>query len=113
MLLNQSKNKIVAPKLRKATGLYDRLKGLLGTTSLDESEALWINASNSAHTFFMNYPIDIVFIDRSLKVKKIYTNVRPWRLVGPVLSAYSMIEFAAGVTVKNQMEVGDQLHVGH
>ena len=112
-LVNQTKNNVIAPELQKASGLFDRMKGLLGTKSLAESQALWITFCSSIHTFFMNYSIDVVFVDRSLKVQKAFAHVRPWRLIWPVWGANSVFEFSAGAIERNRIEAGDQLHVGH
>jgi uncharacterized membrane protein (UPF0127 family) len=60
----------------------------------------------------MKFSIDCVFVDRKLRVKKIYRDVRPWRLVLPVLGASSVIEMASGTAERLKINVGDQLHVG-
>ncbi len=111
-LLNQSKNQVVTPYLEKASGLIDRMTGLLGTASLPDDKALWITSCSSIHTFFMNYPIDVVFVDRALKVRRTFANVKPWRMTLPVLGASSVFEFSAGAIARHRIEVGDQLHVG-
>lgn len=110
-LLNSSKNLILVNNLEKAESLYSRLKGLLGRPSLSSDSALWIDQCTSIHTFFMQFSIDVVFIDHSFKVKKIANDVRPWRVVGPVWGAKSVIEFAKGTVAQRQVEVGDQLNV--
>lgn len=110
-LLNSSKNLVIVNNLEKAESFFARLKGLLGQTSLNKDSALWINPCTSIHTFFMRITIDVVFIDGSLKVKKIYTNVRPWRIIWPVWGARSTIEFANGTVTKLLVEIGDQLNV--
>jgi uncharacterized protein len=85
-----------------------RNKGLLGRTSLAPGSGLWIVPCESVHTFFMKFPIDLVYIDRNKKVKKVRNNVGPWRL-SACLSAHSIIELPAGVAQTTQTRPGDQL----
>lgn len=92
--------------------MFSRMKGLLGRTHLAKEHALWLAPGNSIHTFFMKFPIDVVFVDRHLRVKKVYQQVQPGRLIWPVLGASSVFELAAGVANPDKISVGDQLHVG-
>ncbi len=59
---------------------------------------LWIVPCESVHTFFMRFSIDLVYLDRSMKVRKVRTSVPPWRISACFL-AHSVIELAPG-TIK-------------
>jgi hypothetical protein len=85
-----------------------RNKGLLGRSSLSAGEGLWIVPCESVHTFFMKFPIDLVYIDRNKKVKKVRGNVPPWRL-SACFSAHSIIELPAGTVSNTQTAPGDNL----
>ncbi|MGZ3768822.1 MAG: DUF192 domain-containing protein [Bdellovibrio sp.] len=111
-LINKATNEILIPTLEIAKTFSTRGKGLLGRTSLPEQEALWIHRCNSIHTFFMKFSIDCIFVDKNLKVKAIYENVQPWRLILPVWGASSVIELSSGAVSKKKVQVGDQLYVG-
>lgn len=91
---------------------WRRAKGLLGRASLPPGEALWIRPCNSIHTFFMKFPIDVVFTDKNLIVCKVIRDVKPGRLLAPVWKASSTFEFAAGFLDQHPIREGDQLHVG-
>lgn len=111
-LWNATKDRRLLADLRVASTAWTRLKGLLGTDSLGEDEGLWIHSCNSVHTFFMKYPIDCVFLDRSLRVKSVVENVVPGRIVWPRWGAVSVIEIRGGSARRIGVERGDQLHVG-
>lgn len=113
MKLFTATNEVYVPNLIVARSLKDRLVGLLGRSELPEGEGLWILRSPSIHTFFMRFPIDVVFVDRKMKVKAIYKNVVPWRWILPVWGADSVIELPAGTVTRKVLQVGDQLNVGH
>ena len=87
-----------------------RNKGLLGRTHLPPGAGLWIIPCESVHTFFMKFPIDLVYIDRNKRVKKVRSNVGPWRL-SSCFSAYSIIELPAGVAQCTETLPGDQLQI--
>jgi uncharacterized membrane protein (UPF0127 family) len=72
-----------------------RRKGLLGRDGLSAGEGLWILPCEAVHTFCMRFPIDLVYLDRKHQVKKVRSDVRPWRL-SACLSAHSVLELASG-----------------
>lgn len=112
MLENRTRQKRLIEDLEVARDFWSRGKGLLGRDGLAADAGLWIHHCNSIHTFFMRFAIDCVFIDKHLRVKAIYQDVRPWRLLLPVWGASSVIELASGTTSRWDIQVGDQLHVG-
>jgi uncharacterized protein len=85
-----------------------RRKGLLGRNALPAGEGLWIVPCESVHTFFMKFPIDLIYLDRNKKVKKVRNSVPPWR-VSACLSAHSIIELASGTIIMTQTRPGDAL----
>lgn len=111
MLFNKTKNQQLVQNLEVAADLWSRNKGLLGRKNLPTTEALWILRCNAIHTFFMNFAIDVAFVNRKMVVKRVMTNVKPWRATWPVFSAAHVIEFAAGTLTQEKISVGDQLHV--
>ena len=72
-----------------------RFRGLMGRRRLAAGEGLLIRPANSIHTFFMRFPIDVVFVDRHDAVVKIVPGLRPWRLAW-ARRAKSTLELRAG-----------------
>ncbi len=85
-----------------------RSKGLLGRKELAKGEALWIVPCEAVHTFGMQFAIDLVYLDRRHRIRKVRSNVAPWRL-SACLSAHSVIELAAGTIEETNAEPGDLL----
>ena len=112
-LMDASKQIILLPDFQEAKSFWARAKGLIGRTELSEDFGLWFDGANSIHTCFMKISIDCVFLDKQMRVKAIVENVKPWRLVPPIWSAKSVIEMRAGKAKALNIQVGDQLHVGH
>lgn len=107
-ILNRTRQTVLAHYVEVADHGAKRGKGLLGRNSLSLEEGLWIFPCEAVHTFGMRFPIDLVYIDRTMRVKKVRSNVRPWRL-SACLSAHSVIELATGTISRTQTSPGDRL----
>jgi uncharacterized membrane protein (UPF0127 family) len=107
-VLNLSRQTVLADCVDVADRGDTRRKGLLGRSSLSTGEGLWIVPCESVHTFGMKFPIDLVYLDRKKKVKKVRSGVPPWRL-SACLSAHSVLELASGTIHTTQTNPGDLL----
>jgi hypothetical protein len=56
----------------------------------------------------MQFPIDLVYLDRKNRIKKVRNAVGPWRL-SACLSAHSIMELPAGTIQNTQTQTGDVL----
>lgn len=108
VLRNLRTGKIVASHLEAAFNPGVRRKGLLGRSSLAAGTALILAPCRAVHTCFMRFPIDIAFVSRSGRVRKVCRNVAPWRLAGS-LRAYAVIELAAGALDRSDTQPLDSL----
>jgi uncharacterized protein len=109
-LINTRNSKVVADRLLTAFDSESRRKGLLAHGSLPHSTALIIAPTNAIHTFFMKFPIDIVFVSKAGRVLKIRSSVPAWRMTAS-LGAYAVVEMAAGSLDASDTRVGDELVV--
>ena len=105
---NVTRGTVLATRLEAAHTGPTRRKGLLGRDGLAAGEGLWISPCESVHTFFMRFPIDLVYLDRKNAVRKIRHSVPPWRL-SACLSAHSILELPAGTIGATQTQPGDTL----
>ena len=109
-VFNKSRNSVVADHLRIADTPRLRSKGLLGRDSLEHGGGLWIVPCESVHTFWMRFAIDLIYLDRALRVKKVKRCVAPWRL-SACLTAHSILELPCGAIAESQTEYGDLLEM--
>jgi uncharacterized membrane protein (UPF0127 family) len=105
---NLTRQTVLASSVEVADRGPKRSKGLLGRNGLSPEEGLWIVPCEAVHTFGMRFPIDLVYLDRDKRVKKVRSAVPPWRL-SACLSAHSIIELAAGAAIAARTIRGDQL----
>jgi uncharacterized membrane protein (UPF0127 family) len=57
----------------------------------------------------MRFPIDVVALDKTLRVVGLWPNLSPFRLSGIGLKFHSMLELPAGQIALCQIGFGDQL----
>jgi uncharacterized protein len=105
---NATRGSVLAERLEVAETAAKRNKGLLGRSGLDAGTGLWISPCESVHTFFMQFPIDLVYLDRHQRIRKLRSNVGPWR-ISACFSAHSVIELPAGRILESESRVGDVL----
>ena len=85
-----------------------RMKGLLGQRGLGEDEGLLLRPASAIHTWFMRFPIDVVFLDRELRVLRVAEGVRPWRFAS-ARGARAVLELPAGAAARSALRAGQQL----
>jgi hypothetical protein len=107
-VLNRTRGTVLASRLEVAGTGSARRKGLLGRDRLAPGEGLWIVPCESVHTFFMRFPIDLVYLDRKLRIRKLRSGVGPWRL-SACLFAHSVLELPFGVIRETKTQPGDTL----
>jgi len=107
---NITRDTQVASRVEVAGSNVKRSKGLLGRKALDHGEGMWIIPCEAIHTFFMQFPIDLIYLDRKHRVKKTRTAVPAWRL-SVCFSAHSVLELPAGTVQETRTERGDLLEI--
>jgi hypothetical protein len=110
LVRNHTRDTILADAADLADTSAKRRTGLLKHERLNPGEGLWIVPCESVHTFFMKFPIDLVYLDKQRKVRKIRHRVPAWRL-SVCLSAHSILELPAGTLDRTGTQVGDELVV--
>jgi uncharacterized protein len=108
---NRTRGSTLASNVRLADTPRSRRLGLLKHDKLEPGEGLWIYPTQAIHTFGMRFPIDVAFLDRSLRIKRIYHGLVPYRLTSFVWSAQSVLELASGSLARTGSDVGDELQI--
>jgi uncharacterized protein len=96
---------VVCERCRLAESTIARMRGLLGRDSLDPDEGMLIHPAPSVMTFFMRFPIDVVFLDKAKTIVKIVPGLRPWR-VAAARKAVAALELPAGAAAAAGLQTG-------
>jgi uncharacterized protein len=110
-LTNARSREIIARDVELALSRQARRQGLLQRASLDPHAALVLAPCFMVHTAFMQFAIDVIFVDRKGHVKHVVPRLQPWRMAA-CARAYATIELAAGTLERHEVVVGDRLCLG-
>ena len=99
---------VICTRCEVAERTIARMRGLLGRDGLGEGEGMLINGAPSVMTFFMRFPIDVVFIDRAQTIVKIVDSLAPWKTAG-ARKAAAALELPAGTAAALNLEPGMSL----
>jgi uncharacterized membrane protein (UPF0127 family) len=102
---------VVCAHCEVADRALKRMRGLLGRRGLEAGGGMLITPAPSVMTFFMRFPIDVVFLDRERRIVGISHTLRAWRVAG-ARRALSALELPAESAAAAGLKVGDILTIG-
>lgn len=110
---NQTRQRYLATSLAVAQTHWSRLRGLLGASESDfrNGGGLWIRPCHGVHTLAMQFPIDVVYLDRSGAVVHLEPNLRPWRFAPVRLQAASVLELPSHTIAATETALGDRIEI--
>lgn len=109
IVVNRQRGAVLGEAIEVADTAARRVKGLLGRECLEDGQGLLFKHCSSLHTFFMSFPIDIVFMDGKGRVLKLSPRVKPFKLVAAPLRAHYALELPEGAIARSATRVGDRL----
>jgi uncharacterized protein len=110
---NQTRQAYLATTLEVANTHWTRLRGLLGLRSSDfrNGSGLWIVPCHGVHTLGMGFPIDVVYLDRSMTVIHIQRELQPWRFAPVRTQAQSVLELPCSTAAETRTALGDKIEI--
>ncbi len=107
-ITNQTRGTLLAEAADVADDSRKRRTGLLKRDRLESGEGLWIVPCEAVHSFGMRFTIDVLFLDRAKRVRKLRKSLNPSR-ISACLLAHSVLELPEGTIELSQTQRGDQL----
>ncbi len=111
VILNTTKNTIIAQKGVIADTFLARVTGLLNKKFLPSGEALIITCCRSIHMFFMRFSIDVIFVDKNNYVVGCVEHIKPFRLTPIFFRSSYAIEAPEGTIMQTKTSVGDKIEI--
>ncbi|MBW3634712.1 MAG: DUF192 domain-containing protein [Chloroflexi bacterium] len=108
-VVNGRNDRVFLSDLREARGLWGKFAGLMLAPSLGEAQGVLFRPARGIHTYFMRFPIDLIYLDEAYRVSAIREAMPPWRL--DLRSATAVIEVNAGAARANDIQIGDELRI--
>jgi uncharacterized protein len=108
---NASTGEIIASRVTQARGWKMRFFGLLGRSEPRPDEGLWFDNSWGVHTFFLSFPLDMLFLDKEFRVVALEHAVPPNQSSVAYATAAHVIQFRSGTLAKCDLLAGDKVKV--
>jgi uncharacterized membrane protein (UPF0127 family) len=103
-------NGIRAMPVQLADSLVRRFLGLLGQR-VPPATALLLRPCSSVHTWFMRFPIDVVYLDRWGTVVKVVPKLPAWRFSFGGKGAHAALEMAPGAAARLGIRPGQTVRL--
>lgn len=107
LIRNTTKDSTLATAAEQATTFWQRGRGLLGRKELPAGSGLVIAPCSNIHMFWMQFALDVVFLDREGRVLKLYPALQPWRPYAGARGARTTLELPVGAIAASNTTVGD------
>jgi len=110
---NRTRHAYLATTLTIAGTHWSRFRGLMCTDveEFGEGNGLWIVPCRGVHTFAMNFPIDVIYLDAKKFVVHVEENLQPWRMARISLKAASVLELPGKSLRSSGTVVGDEIEI--
>lgn len=108
LVLGGEDGRVIARRVTRADTFRQRLRGLLGRRGLSLEEGLLLTPCHAIHTFFMRFPIDILFLDADGRVVAAVQDLPPWRFKAAP-GARAVLELPAGTVARTGVREGERI----
>jgi uncharacterized protein len=105
-LYNAGNGKLIAGQVEAASTFLRRFRGLMLTRELPQQCALHIRPCRSVHTYFMRYPIDVLYLDEAGHVVGTDERLAPGKIGSRVPRTRSVVELPAGRIRETDTRIG-------
>jgi uncharacterized membrane protein (UPF0127 family) len=86
---------LVLEDVSLADTFWSRLCGYM-FREIPHKSAIMFEPAPGIHTFFMKFPLDVIFLDKSNRIIKVYRNMKPWRHTFFHFNSLRVLEVPAG-----------------
>lgn len=108
---NATRGTALAARVELADTWWTRLRGMMARPEPEASEGLLLEPCRAVHMYWMNYPLDVAFLDPAGRVVALYHELAPSRRSKRHGEANRALELRAGRLAETQTEVGDRIEL--
>lgn len=108
---NISRQSFISLDVAVADTPLTRLRGLLGKIRMRSDEGLWVVPSHGIHTIGLLFPIDVLYLDSSLRVVGVVEHLRTSRFAPLRWKCASVLELPVRSVYESGTQKGDQLMI--
>ena len=111
LVTNVTRGAVLAESLDIADTFLKSLMGLMGKSCIKGGRGLWIKPCQSIHTFWMRFPIDVLFLDKHGVVVHLIESMKPFRVSRHISKARSVMELPVWSIKDSETQLGDCIEV--
>jgi len=100
---------IIADRIESARSLISQLRGLTGRRKFERGSAMILPGCRQIHTFFRQFSIDVLFIDKSRRVIRMIEGMKPGKISEYVKDSADTIELPSKTISDCRIKIGDEL----
>ena len=112
VLRNRTTGAILAERIAVVEAQVERIVRLFHP-QVSDLEGRWFDQCEAVHTLGMNTIVDLLFLDRLLRVIKVEHAVRPSRPLVWCRGASSVLQMDSGFLARTDILAGDALTIEH
>lgn len=110
-VLDKDTEAVVAENVIPAYTFGSRLMGLMFKKQLQPKSGVHIKPCASVHTFFMKFPIDVIYVDQDMQVVGLEHSLEPGKIGKRFKNVHSVIEVEAGSIKHHGITTGQALKI--
>jgi uncharacterized protein len=106
ILKNKENGNVISEDVSVANNFFKRLKGLMFTKELSPKSGLYIYPCSEIHTYFMNYNIDVLYLDINNKILAMDEDMKPGKIGKHQKGAVAVVELPSGRAKETNTKIG-------
>lgn len=108
-MLSLIDGEMIAENVDHADRFITRMFGLMCKKEIEKTEGLLISPCRQVHTFFMRFPIDVLFLSPSGKILMIQESMQPGKISPYVKDCFEVLELRAGVVKEKGITTSERV----
>lgn len=108
-VVNRTRGTLLGNRIVLVDSWSGRLRGYLGRQEPKPGEGMLLVGCSAVHTYGMNFPLDLIFLDKHGEVVDAIETLMPWRRTRRLQEARFALELPTGVVGESRTAVGDGL----
>jgi uncharacterized protein len=108
-VVNESRQRVLGARIRIADSLAARMRGFILRRAPEAGEGLFLTPCRGVHTYWMQFPLDVLFLDDGGNVVATHTDLAPGRRTPIYRAARYALELPPGAIEATGTAVGDRV----
>lgn len=108
-VVNESRQRVLGGRIEVAHSLGSRMRGFILRPEPVAGEGLFLAPCRGVHTYWMSFPLDVLFLDGEGNVVAAHPNVPPGSRTPIYRAAHFALELPTGAIAATGTAVGDRV----